>query len=546
MKALTLSDIYPVLALVALALVFFAFTGADGTAEVFHDGQADTVYSQGSGEGNPASESDAIYRAGPHQGLECTRCHREQGEESGSVESVTGDSIRLCRECHQVDHLHPVGVDLQQQTIDKEHFILPLGKGILQGQIVCQTCHAIHEHEDTPYLLRGDNGTYENVRNSLCFSCHTDYFSGKSPHTEETERCRFCHIEQPKKKESATAQPGLLLQAACNPCHPNLPPSHFAGMDPFIDRVIRQRAEEAGNFLADNQVVCTSCHDPHAQKSDGGHLRGDYLELCMASRSTNPHWNDYLCLSCHLEQPVKGNAPLRENGDKNLVCNRCHHSEYAQPDIHPVNVIPSSHIRVPEDMPLEEGKLTCDTCHYCRLQMGKSRKSRMLKTNPNFLRKTQITRNSYCFLCHLEETYKRLNPHNQLNASGEVDEETCLFCHAAIPDVNFIGPEKVSFIIHNPDEYCVGCHHGFTQNHPAGVNHLIEPSDKIKAAIETSVQRIGVELPLFHGKIVCATCHNPHQEGVIKISAAATGAKRENKLRLMPGRRQCTGCHWDK
>lgn len=546
MKANTVTDIFQALPVGIVLLFLCAFTVVEVTAEDLPQNKAATEHGLTARESNPPADRDAIYREGPHHELECTRCHRENGEDPGSAESVTGDSILLCRECHQVEHLHPMGVELHLQTIDKESFILPLGKGILQGKIVCYTCHAMHEHGDTPHLLNGEKGTYQHVRDFLCFSCHTDYFSGRSPHSEEASRCRFCHIKKPQKKETVSAPPDLLMQAACNPCHPNLPPSHYEGMDPFIDRDIRQRAEEAGDFLAENQVVCTSCHDPHAEKSDGYHLRSDYLALCLESRATNPHWNEYLCLSCHIEEPVKGNAPLRENGDKNLVCNRCHHSEYARPDIHPVNVVPSRHIRVPEDMPLEDGKLTCNTCHYCRLQMGRRQDNRVLKTNPNFLRKTQIKRNSYCFLCHLEETYKRLNPHNQLNAQGEVDEETCLFCHASIPDVNFIGPEKVSFIIHNPDEYCVGCHHGFTQNHPAGVNHLIEPSEKIRRAILTSVQRIGVELPLFEGKIVCATCHNPHQEGVIKISAAAKGSKRENKLRLMPGRSQCTGCHWDK
>jgi hypothetical protein len=520
----------------ALAILFWAAFVLSAFAG---SGDREAEIHAGLGAGEP-------YTEGPHRDLKCTHCHREEDGEPGTGVSVTGDSVSLCRECHPEEHLHTLKSPPGFHAAAKGDSVLPLGKGIMQGLIVCHTCHAIHRQEYLPHLLRGEGETYAGVRNALCLSCHNDHFLSIAPHTAEASRCGFCHVVKPQENETLRPEPDSLLQASCRLCHPDLTPEHYAGLDPFIDRAVWEMAEKDGSFFAEGVVVCTSCHDPHAAVPRIYRLRGDYLALCEESRSLNPHWNDYLCLSCHQEKPVRGNAPLRMGGDRNLVCNRCHHSEYARPDIHPVDVKPSQHIRIPEDMPLQDGKISCETCHDSLLQMGSRRKGILLRKNPDFLRKTQMSRNSYCFLCHLEETYKRLNPHNQLDAEGKVDQETCLFCHASIPDVNFIGPEKVSFIIHNPDEYCVGCHHGFTLNHPAGVNHLVKPSEKIMAAIRTSVQRIGVELPLFEGRVVCATCHNPHQEGVIKIQPAATGAARQNKLRLMPGRRQCTGCHWDK
>ncbi|MDY0349936.1 MAG: cytochrome c3 family protein [Desulfobulbaceae bacterium] len=366
------------------------------------------------------------------------------------------------------------------------------------------------------------------------------------PHTGGKESCSFCHGSPPPGRKASAPLPDPLLQAVCHRCHPHLTEDHFAGFNPFVDADIRERAEQAGNFFAGGRALCTTCHDPHAGKNGSYLLRGDFFALCNDSRALNPHWNDHLCLSCHLEPPVRGRAPLREDGDRNDLCNRCHHSEYARPDIHPVGIMPSQHISIPEDLPLQEEKLTCETCHDSLLQMGSRGRAGPASANPYFLRRKTVSRSAFCFLCHVEETYKRLNPHNQLNEQGEIVEATCLFCHAAIPDVGFFGPEKVSFIVQNPDEYCIGCHPGFTFNHPAGVSHLLEPSEKILAAIRTSVERIGVELPLFNGRIVCATCHNPHQEGVIKIAPAATGTERQNKLRLLPGRNQCTGCHWDK
>lgn len=487
------------------------------------------------------------YRKGPHQQLECQKCHEEvSGEPMLSAESVTADSIRLCRNCHPVEHLHPVGLVPRPQSMDEKNFPLPLGKGILQGKIVCLTCHAIHRDEPNPHLLREHNLEDKRGRNSLCFHCHVDQFPDKFPHTGEESSCGFCHVSPPPTKEARTPSPDPTMQDACLLCHWNLANTHFAGVNPFIDLAIRQEAEKAGSFFADGLEVCTTCHDPHGKKKGRYLLRSDYLALGKDSRALNPHWKDYLCLSCHLEAPVKGHAPLREKGDKVDLCNRCHLAEYARPDIHPVGIKPTQHIRIPEDLPLQNEKLTCETCHDSLLQIGNRQPGDAAAANPSFLRKITESRGAFCYLCHIEETYKRLNPHNQLTEQGKIVEKTCLFCHASIPDRRFIGPEKVSFIVQNPDEYCIGCHPGYTGNHPAQISHLLVPSKKIMAAIKTSVQRIGVELPLYKGRIICATCHNPHQEGVIKIDAAATGTQRGNKLRLKPGRRQCTGCHWDK
>ena len=488
-----------------------------------------------------------IYQAELHQNLECSRCHKEETVEGiQSDDSVYDDSIDLCMKCHPVEHLHPVGITLKQGMMRDEKDFLPLGQGIRHNQIVCPTCHAIHQNDHNPHLLRGEKASYNTVRNSLCSFCHSNRFYGQSPHSEEKADCRFCHVARPTKDDLSALPPDILLQASCSFCHPNLTVSHFAGINPFEDTSIRKRAVEAGNVFVDGQEVCTTCHEHHIKGSGKYLLRRDYLSFCMDSRSLNPHWNDFLCMGCHRGDPVKGNAMLREEGDINEICNRCHLAQYARADIHPVGIVPSIHVRVPAEMPLQGEKLTCETCHETCLQMDKHNKDSLRKTNANFLRMKKMSRNELCFLCHVEETYKRLNPHKQMNEQGQIKEETCLFCHASIPDVQMMGPEKVTFIVYNPDEYCIGCHRGFSMNHPAGVKHLITPSDKIMAAIRTAPKRIGVELPLYKGRIVCATCHNPHEEGVIKIAAAATGAKRENKLRLMPGRTQCTGCHWDK
>ena len=299
--------------------------------------------------------------------------------------------------------------------------------------------------------------------------------------------------------------------------------------------------------LPPTDLACLDCHVPHGEEAGRFLLSVHYFRSLARSRSINPHWQDLLCVCCHQQQlPTKGDAALAGTGDINEICNRCHHSEFARAEIHPVGITPSKNIRIPSDMPLTDGKLTCETCHQSSLQQSALGAASVGNENPDFLRYNQLSRPEFCVLCHIKELYRRLNPHKQRDEQGRIREQSCLFCHAVRPDVLVFGMESVSFVVENPNEYCVGCHPGFDQKHPSGGDHLVKPSEKILAALRTSVARIGVELPLFKGKIVCATCHNPHEEGVLVIPAAASGAQRQNKLRLMPGREQCRGCHWDK
>ena len=53
----------------------------------------------------------------------------------------------------------------------------------------------------------------------------------------------------------------------------------------------------------------------------------------------NPHWTGKDCIECHVEEYPRGkNAPLKFGGDSVKLCNRCHETEFARTDIHPVGV----------------------------------------------------------------------------------------------------------------------------------------------------------------------------------------------------------------
>ena len=495
--------------------------------------------------GQPVTSSSASSIPDPHQ-MACGKCH-VQGADGKTAEGLISgtDSITLCSTCHAGVNLHPLAIEPQPLIATKDQFPLPLGSGNLQGKIVCLTCHFIHGKEFTPYLLRGEKPGHQTTRHNLCTTCHKEHFAGTSPHSSGDKNCLFCHIAAPEKRKVKGKISAAEIDDICLFCHWTLRKNHNQELDPFPDPLVQQHLAP-GSSLLKGQMSCLSCHIPHGKAEENHLLTKQYLELAALSRNINPHWKNLMCMACHQGTPSKGNPVLLGSGDLNELCNRCHKSQFARADIHPVGIIPSKHVKIPDDMPLQNGTITCETCHQSSLQESARAMTSVGKRNPKFLRRSGLSRNEFCFICHIEETYRRLNPHLQIDEHGHIKKETCLLCHASLPDVYLFGAKNVMFLVDDPNEYCIGCHPGFSEAHPAGGHHLVTPSEKIMKALSTSVNRIGVELPLYKGKIVCATCHNPHDLGVIKYPASAEGSQRENKLRLMPGIIQCTGCHWDK
>ena len=73
--------------------------------------------------------------------------------------------------------------------------------------------------------------------------------------------------------------------------------------------------------------------------------------------------------------------------------------------------------------------------------------------------------------------------------------------------------------------------------------HLRKPSDEVLSRIKQMEDQHGIILPLNgEGMISCATCHNPHEKGVIPdIRAGAKGAGEDKRQRLEE--KMCIKCH---
>jgi hypothetical protein len=260
-----------------------------------------------------------------------------------------------------------------------------------------------------------------------------------------------------------------------------------------------------------------------------------------ATDATDIHYTGKYCTECHVKIPQKkGDALLKFGGDFSQLC-RCH-GYTPGTYIHPVDVEPSEEkkAKIPvREMPLQNGKITCLTCHDMYMQCEYN--PRLKQLNKLFLRGAPFAhRTDICFKCHDEKKYKMLDPHNQFDADHNIVVEKCLYCHVEKPNVEFSTFEDVE-LVGNLEVLCQRCHG--ERDHPSGKNHLRVPSANTLRIMREGERLFNIVLPLDdNGKVSCPTCHNPHEKGVIPAErAGAKGASEKFRHRL-PGN-ICMACH---
>ena len=256
--------------------------------------------------------------------------------------------------------------------------------------------------------------------------------------------------------------------------------------------------------------------------------------------NTNPHFTGQYCEECHARIPEKGgDTHLLFGGNFNKLCS-CH--DYGPGKyIHPIGVKPSEEkkTKMPADFPLEEGVVSCTTCHDIYLQC---QSSKFIPANKKFLRGGPYSkRTDICFRCHDNNKYKKLNPHNQLSASGEILEKQCLYCHIEKPDEKTATYATIT-LIGDIKMVCQRCHN-IEHKHPAGADHFKKPTGKMLKRMKVTEIIYGTILPLdFDERVTCITCHNPHEKGVIPMEReGATGAGEAYKQRFAT--QICKACH---
>ena len=288
--------------------------------------------------------------------------------------------------------------------------------------------------------------------------------------------------------------------------------------------------------LPKNTVAAHPSKSPGMNKSNVA--RDFKFQNAEVTPHTNLHYTGRYCTECHEKHPVPGgDRYLKYGGDYKRLC-RCHtqsHKVY----IHPFNIRPSieKRKRMPKDFPLENGKLTCLTCHDLYRQCQK----RLFERNS--LRGAPYPRRvSFCYNCHVKAHYKPNDPHQQLNKHHEIIIGSCLICHKEKPDEKHATFKDVTFI-GNIEMICRRCHH-IAGNHSGNHDHMKNiPSEKGLKRIKLVEAMFHTVLPLNeNGKMTCVTCHNPHEKGVIpenRPGAKGAGSKYRHRL----PKNLCKECH---
>ncbi|MBI5416538.1 hypothetical protein HZA55_01095 [Candidatus Poribacteria bacterium] len=493
--------------------------------------------------------------------MQCADCHGESpkiGKDTReTVKLVIEDVNILCDKCHEGQNLHPIAINLDSSKMNIPDFLPLSSRDKNKGKVTCTTCHAVHAQDAHNYLLRGfplntkdanesilesERGIFFKERKNLCMACHDKEFLEKNPHNRQTTLCKFCHIQDPKEATDIAETFNRDIVKLCNFCHSKTRDAHYLAVNPFYDKDLRKEMAEYKIVLLDGKTVCVSCHDPHGGSKLPYALRENYVKLAEKSRRINPHWTGSFCLSCH--EKTDETLGFKFNGDYNAICNWCHESKEARGNIHPVGNVPQikEGLKMPKEYPLQEGRLTCMSCHDVRIQEKLSKDE--INANPYFLIGGPFKdMNEMCFKCHIKKRFSEINAHNQITEEGEIKEDNCVYCHTSRPGREVEGIEDIDPTIEDLSYLCIRCHDDSA--HPAKVKHLVKmPEDKYKRKLRYESMN-NVLYPLdARNRIFCGTCHNVHESGIVKSKRASKGADVSLRVRLPLLKGElCMVCH---
>ncbi len=357
------------------------------------------------------------------------------------------------------------------------------------------------------------------------------------PNSHDYFECEFCHLGAPSMDGKEKPTFTMPVRDLCAPCHADTETLHIYDEGDNEKRVALEALLKHDLPTDDGDVLCLTCHQVHNAIYS---VRPGYIKAEIAERPVDPHGGKLYCLLCHegkLDDPVE--VTIRKGGDLNELCSECHRGLGKGGNHHPTDV------SIGEEtwklgfinFPFPNGVISCSTCHDETCYLPRDAE------NPAFLRGGPYSSESeFCFRCHSDDRAETLNPHDQFHSVGLLKVDTCLTCHTSVPKREEKAGDSHELI----DEVVFLCQrcHAEESPHPT-VNHLVRiPRDmsKMKTAYE---EKHRVLLPLGKGgMIVCTTCHNPHDKGVLK-GEKGVGAGEVDLLRLPDFNENCAPCHGD-
>jgi len=484
----------------------------------------------------------------------CLSCHKKSGFASKKTIDVN-------------KYNHPVGKEIKEGMDDDnslplfgkilDYFTEIMEKGERKRLVTCATCHDVHG--DSKNFLRK-----ETVDGTLCLTCHDKKkVINNTKHGKEKldKTCLSCH------KVHNSDNKKLLTEAkndGCLTCHKigGSASKSLIGEHSHPYNITPKMKINSPFKLTDNELTCVSCHDPHKDSAKGV-MEKDFIRGNFAG------YDDY-CIACHEEQKVVKNSDhdLRKEAEKkkDSVCFQCHTVHNAKTEKYIMNidydyvdqndycnvchreeglaekkVAHEGHIigkiqkykKYTKYLTEKDGEymLFCTNCHSAH-KNGPIKGEEGDFTN-SFIRdldnKTAGNKNNICIVCHEDKKEFDNSKHN-INKFEQTNEmvknlklsgDECGICHKVHNSGYYLIDKKYGKNLQN---FCSDCH----------------KKDELanKTAIKTShpmdvKPKNNVNLFLQDGKIICATCHEPHKST-------------KNMVADISGNNICFVCHEDQ
>lgn len=407
----------------------------------------------------------------PHSGInlasaDCAQCHDPHASDKKGLLKANAHAPFADGSCDAC-HTAPGSVTLTAAQPDlclmchedmQSQLALPVAHAPAGGG-ECTACHNPHTSNEKA-LLAGKV-------TSVCGSCHEESL-GKHVHAPYEEgNCVRCHAPH------GSQNPALLVKSAnslCLECHTTLAErlrteTRHGAIEKGCLACHAGHASDNNSLLkSPPSVLCSTCHDTKADRWRAVHdvpgvnsAGGDCMSchdphssaargMAMLKRSQHPPFEARECKSCH----EAGQAKIR--GDRAL-CGQCH-----QETIKAMDAMPVLHAALADSA-------SCMACH-----------SPHVGDTQALLRKSGF---SVCTGCHKTIDLADSVVHPPA-------KEDCANCHTPHG-----GSDGSLLVETNRMTLCMGCHDDAPQMHfhPMG--------DKVKN-------------PDNKGKIVCTSCHSPH------------------------------------
>ncbi len=227
----------------------------------------------------------------------------------------------------------------------------------------------------------------------------------------------------------------------------------------------------------------------------------------------DPHGKEGMCHYCHTSKVVeKGKAGFRLNTVE-ATCLECHGKRGATLEDYLQRMLPD--VKIKKKMIVYFKGDPDFSCHICHHEMCQSNSRKELKLR---------------------------NPHIQLDEAGGIIEKTCLFCHTTLPDYKDPGLEK-TVMRYDISYLCSLCHAMSSQKRGFGFGETMR--DAMVRKKEHFEKKFDISLPLGpNNTVICASCHNPHQAGVILGKGGYADEPGKHRLVTDNVWKLCVVCHW--